>query len=115
MDVSIQTWITHQALPCLLEQSVIKKGASVTQVIAEAANVLTSSLVAPKQSTSASITGNGPSVVIENRSKLYQQLSKLSNLRSANILTEEEYVLEKETIMGLLQKLKESTSSASSK
>ena len=75
-------------------QPAIKKSASVTQVIAEAANILTSLLVAPKQSTSASTTGNGPSVVIENRSKLYQQLSKLSNLRSANILTEEEYILE---------------------
>ena len=87
-------------------QSVNRKSSSVSQVITEAANVITSSLL-PKQSTSA-CGGTGASTVIEDRSKLYKQMSELHNLRSTDILTEEEYVVEKET-MKLLKKLKDST------
>jgi len=74
-------------------QSVNMKSSSVTQVITEAANVLTSSLL-PKQSISAS-GSTAASTVIEDCSKLYKQLTKLHNLRSADILTEEEYIVEK--------------------
>jgi len=90
-------------------QSVNRKSSSVTQVITEAANVLTSSLL-PKQSISAS-GSTAASAVIEDRSKLCKQLTKLHNLRSADILTEEEYIVEKETIMGLLKKVKDGTRS----
>ena len=66
-----------------------RKNSSVSQVLTEAANVLTSSLL-PKSSTST--RGNtGPST---DHSKLCKQLSEL----------------EKETIMGLLKKLEESVS-----
>jgi len=90
-------------------QSVNRKSFSVTQVITEAANVLTSSLL-PKQYTSAS-GSTAASTVIEDRSKLYKQLTELHNLRSTDILTEEEYIVEKETFMGLPKKLKDSTRS----
>ena len=83
-----------------------KKSQSINQVITEAANAITSSL-SPRSTTSpAASTWGSPSKLIEDRSKLYKQLSELHNLKSANILTEQEYVMEKDTIMELLRKLK---------
>ena len=83
-----------------------KKSQSINQVITEAANAITSSL-SPRSTTSpAASTCGSPSKLIEDRSKLYKQLSELHNLKSANILTEQEYVMEKDTIMELLRKLK---------
>ena len=46
-----------------------------------------------------------PAKLIESRSKLYKQLSELQNLKSMGVLTDTEYIEEKETIMGLLGKL----------
>ena len=53
-----------------------------------------------------------PSKLIEDRSKLYKQLSELHSLRSTNILTEEEHMIEKDTIMELLKKLKDNASTS---
>ena len=44
--------------------------------------------------------------MIDSRSKLYKQLSDLQNLKSSGVLSEDEYLLEKESIMDLLTKLK---------
>ena len=44
--------------------------------------------------------------VIENRSKLYKQLSDLQSLRSNGVLLDDEYESERESIMELLKKLK---------
>ena len=87
--------------------SMNKKSQSINQVITEAANAITSSL-SPRSTTipAASTRHSGsPSKLIEDRSKLYKQLSELHRLRSANILIEEEYMIEKDTIMELLKKL----------
>ena len=83
-------------------------------MITEAANAITSSL-SPRSTTipAASTRHSGsPSKLIEDRSKLYKQLSELHSLRSANILTEEEYMIEKDTIMELLKKLKDNASAS---
>ena len=46
-----------------------------------------------------------PAKIIDNHSKLYKQLSELKNLMTAGILSEDEYLSEKETIMDLLKQL----------
>ena len=52
-----------------------------------------------------SLNTGSPAKLIESRSKLYKQLSELQNLKSMGVLTDAEYIEEKETIMGLLGKL----------
>ena len=80
-----------------------KSGPSVNQVIVDAAKAFTSSLSGRATSSRCS----GPSELIEDRSKLYKQLSELHNLKTANVLSQDEYEAEKETIMELLKKLKD--------
>ena len=76
------------------EKSAIQKSSSqVTNLVAEAATAITSALTCDTSYTSHAIaTGN----VIENRSKLYSQLSELHTLYNAGILTESEYAAEKQ-------------------
>lgn len=70
----------------------------------EAAAAISSAL-SPQTPVSASGTCS-PAKVIDSRSKLYKQLSDLQNLRSTGVLSQDEYLLEKESIMDLLTKLK---------
>ena len=85
----------------------MNKRQSVNQVITEAANAIALSFSSRSATTPSASTHGSPSKLIEDRSKLYKQLSELHNLKNANILTEEEYLVEKKAIMGLLQKLKD--------
>ena len=55
----------------------------------------------PRPSTSIS----SPAKLIENRSKLYKQLSELKNLKGCGVLDDDEYAAEKATIMDLLKQL----------
>ena len=50
-------------------------------------------------------SGHSPAKMIESRSKLYKQLTELQNLKTLGVLDENEYKVEKETILTLLQKL----------
>ena len=55
-----------------------------------------------QQSTSRPSTSmSSPAKLIENRSKLYKQLSELKNLKSCGVLDDEEYAAEKATLMDL--------------
>ena len=72
--------------------------------VTQLATAITAAL-SPKHSPAVGIAGS-PAKVIEGRSKLYKQLSELQNLRSIGILSEDEYITEKESIMDLLKKLK---------
>ena len=47
-----------------------------------------------------------PSKKIDGRSKCYKQLADLKNLKESNILTEEEFKVEREAILGILNNLK---------
>ena len=51
-------------------------------------------------------SGSSPAKVIENRSKCYKQLSELKNLNDSGVLSDEEYISEKESIMQSLKSLK---------
>ena len=51
---------------------------------------------------------SSPGKVIENRSKCYRQLGELKNLRESGLISETEYVNERECIMGTLKNLAES-------
>lgn len=75
----------------------------VAQALTDAATAIASAL-SPRAVSSSAVSS--PIKVIENRSKLYKQLTELQNLRSLGVLTEDEYKVEKETIMKLLHQLK---------
>lgn len=77
----------------------------VAQALTDAATAITSVLT-PKSSTVTARSRNSPAKLFENRSNLYRQLSELHSLKSAGVLTVEEYAMEKEAIMELLQQLK---------
>ena len=49
------------------------------------------------------MSGCSPVRAIENRSKLYKQLNELSNLKSSGVLSDQEYLSEKQAIMTFLQ------------
>ena len=80
----------------------VTKEPSVAKVVYDAASAI-SSAFSPK--TVPSLNTGSPAKLIESRSKLYKQLSELQNLKSMGVLTDTEYIEEKETIMGLLGKL----------
>ena len=48
---------------------------------------------------------SSPAKLIEGCSKLYIQLSELQNLKSMGVLSDNEYLTEKETIMELLKNM----------
>ena len=78
---------------------------SVAHLLTEAATAITSALsLKPGVLPSSGMT-TSPAKLIENRSKLYKQLSDLHNLRGTGIISESEF-LEKVTIIELLEKLK---------
>ena len=73
-------------------------------------NVITAALSAKDNQESQQLTPrssmsiSSPAKLIENRSKLYKQLSELKNLKGCGVL-DEEYAVEKATIMDLLKQL----------
>ena len=67
----------------------------------EASKNLTSAL----SSSSGATVATSPAKAIESRSKYYKQLVELKNLKTAGILTQEEYDNEKYSIMTHLKKL----------
>ena len=79
----------------------------VTQLLTDAATAITSAFAnSSKSSVIPTGTSTSPAKMIESRSKLYKQLSDLHSLHSNGILTNEEFASEKQTIMEILQKLK---------
>ena len=85
-----------------------KNTSPVAQALTDAATAITSALKPPQESSlsttpRSSITS--PAKLIENRSKLYKQLSELKVLKSSGVLNDEEYTTEKATIMNLLKQL----------
>lgn len=78
------------------------------QALTQAASQVSSAIVAafsPKSNTLSTSSGISPAKVIENRSRCYKQLGDLHSLRSQGLLSEEDYVREKDAITGLLKKL----------
>ena len=76
----------------------------VAQAVTEAASAISGAL-SPRPSTQLQLMGTSPAKLIDSRSKLYKQLSELQSLRTSGVLTEEEYIMEKESIMTLLKQL----------
>lgn len=87
--------------------SVKNKDTNMTEAFTQAA-VAISSALSPRSSTpSMSVlnTGTSPAKLIESRSKCYKQLHDLNSLREACILTETEYLEEKEAVLAVLRKI----------
>ena len=78
---------------------------SVSDALAQAVLNAFSSAVSPR-AASNQLLGTSPAKEIESRSKCYKQLSEHSQLRLSGIITEEEYLEEKESVMCVLRKLK---------
>ena len=74
------------------------------QALTQAASAIATALT-PKSTNLASSTGISPAKVIDNRTKCYKQLGDLQNLKMQGLLTDEEYVRERVSIMGVLNKL----------
>ena len=81
----------------------------IDKAILKAATAITSALSPKPIALPSSVTPTSPARLIESRSKLYKQLADLQNLKTAGILTGNEYFAEKATIMELLHKLKPSS------
>ena len=85
-----------------------KSTSPVAQALTDAATAITSALKPPQEaslSTTPRSSITSPAKLIENRSKLYKQLSELKVLKSSGVLNDEEYTTEKATIMDLLKQL----------
>jgi len=70
------------------------------------AAVAISSALAPNSSVPVSQTKTSPAKQIESRSKCYKQLNELSNLKANGVITEDEYIVEKNAVMAILRQLK---------
>ena len=81
-----------------------KREASTGDSISLAINHLASA-IAPKAPSAQEPAHNIPATTIENRSKCYKQLSELKNLWESDLLSDEEYAIEREAIMGMLRSL----------
>ena len=89
-----------------------KSESPVTQALTNVASAITAAFLTrqpqepPTSSTQRQSTGvSSPAKLIENRSKLYKQLSELKNLKGCGVLSDAEYATEKATIMVLLKQL----------
>lgn len=81
-----------------------------THAVSAAATQVSTAIVSaltPKSTTErpSASTGISPARIIDNRSKCYRQLSDLQNLKSQGVLSEEDYLREKEAILVILKKL----------
>lgn len=86
------------------------KNAEITHAFTEAATQVSSAIVSaltPRSATDRPNTSTGinPAKIIDNRSKCYRQLSDIQSLKSQGLLSEEDYLREKEAIMVILKKL----------
>lgn len=87
-----------------------RESQSMTKALSDVACAITSAL-SPKSILPASGKGSNSSscspvkVTIESRSKLYKQLGELKNLMTIGVLSEEEYMCEKDAIMDLLREI----------
>ena len=86
------------------EQSSSTMTKAITDVACAITNVL-SPKSSPVLDKLPNITGCSPVKAIESRSKLYKQLSELNNLKTIGVLTEGEYLSEKQAIMNLLKEI----------
>lgn len=89
----------HKSLSVAPDSSMFRRAGSGTQKGARHDDDV------PSSGTSAISSGTSPARAIDIRSKSYKQLVELKNLKSSGILSEEEYVSEKEAIMASLKKL----------
>ena len=82
----------------------------VVKAVTDAATAITSAVLAKPQDLNGrqrllSDINGSPAKRIENRAKLYRQLSDLKSLKDAGVLSDEEYCEEKEAIMDFLKEL----------
>lgn len=83
-----------------------KKKSDVAEALSEVAKHVSAAFSgAVPLGRSASGTTASPAKSIDNRSKCYKKLGELNSLKSAGVLTEDEYQCEKEAIMATLKKL----------
>ena len=87
------------------KEPVARKKSGINETISEFAKHMSAALSTSSAAQGSGSTGSSPMKAIESRSKCYRQLSDLSSLRSAGILTEAEFQHEKGAVMKALSKL----------
>jgi len=68
-----------------------------------------SSALSPKSSVQSVPSSCCPGRIIEGRSRCYKQLGELMNLKASGLLSEEEYLSEREAVMASLKGLQPSS------
>ena len=81
-----------------------KKDSYVSEALPQAAMAI-SSAISPRPTIQPSSMGTSPAKEIESRSKYYKQLSDLNGMKTSGVLSEEEYLTEKDAVMSVLRKL----------
>ena len=81
-----------------------KKQDTLSQAITQIASALSPN--GASATSSPRIAGTSPARLIDNRSKCYKQLADLNNLKQTGLLDDNEYLAERQAIMGMLDKLK---------
>ena len=83
---------------------------SMTEAFTKAAVAISSALspatLSPRNTPVNHSTISSPAKLIEARSKCYKQLNDLNGLRESGVLTEDEYIGEKDAVFEVLRKLK---------
>ena len=82
-----------------------KKDSSVSEALTQAAMAISSAISPRHAAIQPSSMGTSPAKEIESRSKCYKQLSDLNGLKTSGVLSEEEYLTEKDAVMSVLRKL----------
>ena len=80
-----------------------KKSNNISDALTHVADRI-AAVLSPSSSPKATV-GRSPAKLIENCSKCYKQLSELNNLRTAGVLSDSEYQLEKDSVMETLKGL----------
>lgn len=77
----------------------------VSQAIGQLSSALSPRIVPLPSTIGNASSSQSPAKVIDNRSKCYRQLGELKNLKQSGLLSEEEYIVEREAIMNTLKTL----------
>ena len=80
------------------------KSRSTADTVSQTITQLTPQILSTPTSTST-VSSSSPAKMIDNRSKCYKQLSEIKNLNQAGILSDEEYMTEREAIMEVLKSI----------
>lgn len=88
-----------------LEWDINSSSPEIAQALTQAVSAAIVAACPPKADAASSSTSSSPAKIIENRSRCYKQLGEIQNLKLQGLLSEDDYIREKNAILLLLKKL----------